>query len=155
MPEEVRFFLRQAGFGLAVTVVYWFISYEVAGTIMLLAFGLGSALLTLVLALETRRGPSGRRWGGPWQWLALTPADAASPTLEQEARLPAPGLAPFQVGLGVATAGLAAVFGPWFLVVGAVPLAVGAWGWIRSAMAEHRALEAGEGSAASDAPDAR
>ena len=102
MPEEVRFFLRQAAFGLLIAVVYWFLTYESAGSVLLLAFGIGSALLTVVLVRQTRGRAGGGRWGAPWRWLALTPADQQSPTLEDEVTLPAGSLAPFQVGLGLA-----------------------------------------------------
>jgi hypothetical protein len=39
VPEEVLVFARPAAFGLIVGAVYWFVSYERAGTVLLLGFG--------------------------------------------------------------------------------------------------------------------
>ena len=35
MPEEIRFFVRTAAFGVAIGVIYWLVSNESAGTVML------------------------------------------------------------------------------------------------------------------------
>ena len=57
-------------------------------------------------------------------------------------------LAPLAVGLGVAIAVTGAIFGPAPVVVGVLPLAWGAWTWLRGASAEFAATE----RAASDLP---
>ena len=140
MPEEVRFFGRFAGYALLVTLLYWFLSRDPVGTVLLGAFGLASAFGSLVLGGDARR--RGRTLGGrPWQWIGLTRTDEQGPFIEEPSRLPAASLAPFEVGFGLAFASLGLVFGPWLIVVGLVPAAVGAAGWLRDAMAEYRARE--------------
>ncbi|HXG40643.1 MAG TPA: hypothetical protein VNJ28_06840, partial [Candidatus Limnocylindrales bacterium] len=43
-PEETRLFVRLAAYGLGIGLIYWFVSYETAGTVLLVGFGLGAAL---------------------------------------------------------------------------------------------------------------
>ena len=48
-------------------------------------------------------------------------------------RLPGETLAPLALGLGIALAITAVVFGPWLLVAGLLPMAWGAWTWLAAA----------------------
>ena len=48
--SEVTLFARMAAFGIIVGAVYWFLTYEVAGTILLSTFGLASAIALWGLA---------------------------------------------------------------------------------------------------------
>ena len=52
LPEEIRFFGRSTLFGIGIAIVYWFVIYEVAGTVLLLAFGIGSGVATAFLASQ-------------------------------------------------------------------------------------------------------
>ena len=138
MPEETRFFLRSAIFGVIITLVYWFVSYETAGTVLLAGFAIASALLAAVLGLPIRRE---LRAKGAWRWLLLPGSDEESPYSDERGRIPQRSLAPLAAGGGVTLLGLAAVFGPW-LALAAVPLLwVGVRGWVRDAMAEFRAVD--------------
>jgi Cytochrome c oxidase subunit IV len=127
MPEEVRFFGRLSVYALLAGVVYWFISYESAGTVLLIGFGVATGVAFLVLR-SSRQRPS--------------PVDAAGsrdpdgPFGDESAPVPTRSAAPLAVGLGLALIGLAGAFGPWFLVVGAMPLLIGAADWLRSASRE-------------------
>ena len=38
LPEEVTFFARSAAFALVIATIYWFVSYEPAGTTLLAFF---------------------------------------------------------------------------------------------------------------------
>jgi hypothetical protein len=142
---ETRVFLLMAVFGLAVAVIYWFLSYEVAGTVLLVGFGLATAVIAAKLAVD--RGP--RRLGRP----VAPAADAASPDAadrpfaDDTGRLPGATIAPFAVGAGVALVALGLVFGLAPLIVGLLPLGWGAWQWLTSAADELIATEEDEGAA--------
>jgi hypothetical protein len=130
-PEEVLFFGRSAVFALAVATVYWFISYEPAGTTLLGLFGVASAFAAILLA-------RGQRRAGP----ATDPqAIAGGPFADESGRVPAETFAPLQVGSGLAIAGLGLVFGPWLILAGLLPIALGAVTWLGSAGAELEATE--------------
>jgi hypothetical protein len=140
MPEEVRLWLRTAGFGLAIAVVYWFVSYEIAGTLLLVGFGLGGAFLAVFSATSLRRAGHHVQ-GPPWTWIGLASPDAPNVLTDEESRLPSASFAPLAIGLAIAIAALGLVYGLW-LVVAALPLlAIGARAWYREASAEHRAVE--------------
>lgn len=151
MPEEVLFFARIGAYGLFIGTVYWFASYEVAGTILLLLFGFGgSGLAIILLRAAPRRNP------GPALTDELTaPDDAANddaianattadgPFGDEAGRIPGPSFAPLEVGFGLALAMLGIVFGPWLVVAAALPLASGARTWFRGASREYDALDPG------------
>ena len=128
LPEEVLFFARSAGYGLFNGVIYWILTAEPAGATLLLGFGAASAALALVL-LARRRRPAVddelRRPDGPFG--------------DETGRIPAPTLAPLQVGFGLALAGLAIPFGIWMAIASIVPILVGSLGWLHSAEREWRA----------------
>jgi hypothetical protein len=139
VPEEVRFLARLAGYGLLIGVVYWFVAYEVAGTVLLIAFGLATGFATVVLLLDARRkrhGPLPRR---PLDWLALTADEGAPPFADEPGTVPGASSAPLEFGFGLAVAALGLVFGAWLVALGMVPLVIGAASWLRAAMAEHQA----------------
>jgi hypothetical protein len=139
VPEEVRFVGRLAAYGLLIGVVYWFVAYEVAGTVLLIAFGLATGFATVVFALDARRkrhGPLPRR---PLEWLALSTDEEAPPFADDPGAIPLGSSAPLEFGFGAAVASLGLVFGAWLVALGMVPLVIGAAGWLRDAMAEYRA----------------
>lgn len=143
MPEEVRFLARLAGYGLLIGVVYWFVSYEVAGTILLLAFALATGFATVVLLLDVRRtGRGGGLRRRPLDWVALTSTSDDAPFGDEPTGVPPGSVAPLEIGLGLAIASLGLVFGPWLVPLGLVPIVVGASVWIREAMGEHRVARA-------------
>jgi len=118
-PGEVRFFLALSAFGIAIGIVYWFVAYETAGTVLLVGFGVATGLIGLRLLA---------RAGGA--------SDVDRPFLDERGRLPDETLAPFAVGLGVAVAATGVVFGPAPVVLGLLPLAWGARSWLSAARAE-------------------
>jgi hypothetical protein len=135
-PAETRFFLFVGGFGLVLGAIYWFLTYEVAGSMLLLGFGLGGLLVGVALLVE-RRHAVGRAVE------AAGDADA-NPFQDERGRLPDETLAPLALGLGIALALTAVVFGPWLVVAGLVPLGWGAWTWLTAADDELRATIAAE-----------
>jgi hypothetical protein len=139
-PQETRVFLLMSAFGLIVGVVYWFLSYEVAGTILLLGFAIATGLIAGRLII----GPAGAAVRRRARDRAAPAGDAPSggtgaidrPFLDESGRLPTETIAPFAVGLGVAVAATAVVFGPAPFIVGLLPLGWGAWSWLTAARAE-------------------
>jgi hypothetical protein len=117
-PAETRFFAFLGLFGVVLALIYWVVSYEVAGTVLLGAFGL-ACLLGAGRLIVARPAPGSDR-----------------PFLDETGRLPGDTLAPLALGLGIALAMTSVVFGPWLLVAGIVPLGWGAWEWFTGARAE-------------------
>jgi hypothetical protein len=142
VPEEVRFFGRSAVFGLGIAVAYWFLTYETAGTVLLLVFGLGSTLAAVALRIGlprvTPEGPLLRR---AVSWLRLAHSSVEGPFLRDPTRLPGSSLAPIQVGLGTAVAALGLVFGVWLVALGTTIMILGGAAWLREAAAESVAVE--------------
>lgn len=120
-PDETRFFAFLGAFGLVLGAIYWFASYEVAGTALLLGFGLAGVLAAVRLLVARPMRVAG---------------GVDRPFLDETGRLPDETLAPLALGLGIALSMTAIVFGPWLLVAGIVPLGWGAWTWLRGARDE-------------------
>jgi hypothetical protein len=153
-PQETRFFAFLGVFGLVLAAIYWFLTYEVAGTILLFGFGAGAGLLAIGLyrsrpgavAVGVARGVA----DPPTVASQVAGGDAGdvpgggtggvdTPFETPLGRLPGETLAPLSLGLGVALSITAVVFGPWLLVAGLVPIAWGAWTWYTAARDELRA----------------
>jgi Cytochrome c oxidase subunit IV len=126
MPEEAVFFGRSGLFGLVVAAVYWFVSYEIAGTVLLAGFGIATGAAFLILARSAGRS---RRSEG---------ARNSAPFEDEGGLVPLRSLAPFWVGLGLAVMSLALGFGLWFVLAGLVPLALGAGSWLAEVGREAR-----------------
>ena len=150
-PQETRVFLLMSAFGIAIGVVYWFLAYEVAGTILLLGFGLATGIITTRLVLDPaattvrhvareREAPTSDAPGGGT-------GEIDRPFEDETGRLPSATIAPFILGLGVATAATSVIFGPAPLIAGVLPIAWGAWSWLLSVRAELDATEADAGRA--------
>ncbi len=137
-PTEARVFQVIAALGAIITIIYWFVSYEAAGSVLLAGFSMAAGILGLLLAGA----------GRDWKTSAGNPRDPERPLLDESGRIPSPTLAPFAVGVGASVCLLSLVFGPAPLLVGILPLAWGAIDWLRRAGAE---LDAQEGSAATGA----
>jgi hypothetical protein len=123
-PEEVLVFGRLAAFGIVVGGVYWFVSYEPAGTVLLLGFGVATGVAAMILWANARHagGASGSADDGPF--------------LSESGRIPAPAFAPFSVGAGLGVMALGLAFGPLLLLTGLVIVAIGARHWLEAAMRE-------------------
>jgi hypothetical protein len=129
-PEEVLVFGRLAAFGIIVGGAYWFVSYEPAGTVLLLGFGVATGVGAVLLWVNARHaGPAGRgsAEGGPF--------------LNEPGRIPAPAFAPFHVGAGLGMVALGLAFGPLLVLTGVVIAVIGARYWLEAAMREADATE--------------
>jgi hypothetical protein len=139
-PQETRFFLLIAGWAGALGVIYWFVSYEVAGTVLLAGLALATGALSVWLIRSQRlrrRAEAGAPGAGASE--ARAPEVVDRPFLDEEGRLPAPTLAPFAVGLGLALAVLGPVFGLAPVAVGAVSFLWGAGTWFAASREEYAA----------------
>jgi hypothetical protein len=125
MPEEALFFGRSGLFGLVLATIYWFVSYEIVGTVLLGGFGLATAAAFLVLGRSAREAA---RPEAP-DASALPPAPDA-PFEDEGGPVALSSAAPLWVGLGLAVIAFGLAFGAWFLLAGLVPLALGASEWL-------------------------
>jgi hypothetical protein len=145
VPEEIRFFGRIGLFGLAIGVAYWFLTYETAGTVLLLAFASASLLAAVALGRGLGRRPSGEARPGVLRraiaWLRLAPERLPGPFLRDPTRLPGSSLAPVVMGAGIALAALGLVYGIWLVALGAALMVFGGAAWLREAAAEAAAAE--------------
>jgi Cytochrome c oxidase subunit IV len=126
--DEAVLFGRLAIFGVVVGVAYWFVSYETAGTIMLLGFGVASAVASISLWAKPSRSA-----------LEASLLDGEVPAGWADERIPAPGFAPLIVGAGVAITALGLALGPLILPVGFVVAVIGGRYWLEAAMRESEA----------------
>ncbi len=114
-PDRVvpaRVFLGVGAFVGGLAVVYWFTSYEHAGT----------AMLVLAAALSL--------WCGAYLWLwQRSPAD--EPEEVPEPYLPHSSPWPFLIGLGAFFVAQGVIVGLWFALPGAAVLAAGIGGFVR------------------------
>lgn len=128
MAEEVRFFLRVALFTTLITTVYWFVSYEEAGT-LLLAGIVASALIFITLVAggvsAARRGPKTLKGV-----LGFEETDRNDPLALSEDTFPTATVWPLVASIAAVLVAVGLVYGPWFWIPG---LAVGlacTWAWL-------------------------
>ena len=142
MAEELRFFLRIGLFAALITTVYWFVSYEIAGTILLGALAVGAALFVGTIASMTRRtrsdlvpddesGVAKARVGVKRLVGFEEDSDPAGETpLEAEEEPVVHSSAwPVLTAMDGLLLGMGLLYGPWFWVPGLGLGAVILWGW--------------------------
>jgi hypothetical protein len=121
LPEEVLVFARLAAFGLIVGTVYWFVAYEAAGTVLLLGFGIATAVAAIILWVRSRKIAGAADHG----LLGTDPGP-----------IPAPAYAPVHVGVGAGLVALGLAFSPLLVLTGLVVMVIGARYWLEAAMRE-------------------
>ena len=127
LGSEVTLFARMASFGLIVGAVYWFLTYEVAGTVLLSTFGFASAIAAIAVFVGSRRL---RRAG------TAPPDEPATPGTAAAEPLPHPGWAPLGIALGLGAVAVGAAFGPWLAIAGALLAIRSAKSWLDAAVRE-------------------
>lgn len=143
MAEELRFFLRTATYSAIVGGVYWLLSYEVAGSVMLgaVVFATGLVVGVLFFAVRATRGEVDPRSGGPLgrAGVALARvvgfAEPRGPAGEQPVAaglepVPVGSVWPLVSGLAAVMVALGLVFGPWLSLPGLVIGGFAVWGWV-------------------------
>ncbi|HVL53757.1 MAG TPA: hypothetical protein VM344_05800 [Vitreimonas sp.] len=157
-PHEVNFFLFLGGFALVIGVIYWFVSHEAAGTVLLLGFAVATGAVGLRLAVDpaaARARRLARDQPAPDPGAGLEQVDPGGrgsgaegtggvdrPFLDEAGRLPTETFAPFAVGLGTAVASTGLIFGIAPVIVGVLPFLWGCWAWLTGARAELEATQA-------------
>ena len=142
MAEELRFFLRTAAYTAVIGVLYWIVSYEWAGSVMLAFVAVATGLVVVVFftgVRATRGGRSGgaggalRRAGSAVARLvgfAEPRGPAGEPLAGGLEPIPVGSIWPLIAGAAAAMIGLGLVYGPWLLLPGVVLAAITIWGWI-------------------------
>jgi hypothetical protein len=111
MKASALFWAYVAGFGLIVGGIYWFLTYEDAGTAMLLFMGAAGIVIGGYLFLKARSvrliedGPD---------------ADHADATKEEIGHFSAGSVWPIVMAVGVTIGLLGFVFGRWMIAFGAI-----------------------------------
>jgi Cytochrome c oxidase subunit IV len=125
MREEARLFMRTSVYALIVAIVYWFVSYEVAGTVLLVILGLAAAALTAML-------PAGGKVKPVRLPIELATFDEnENPAFEvEEVPLPTLSAMPLFVAGGSAAIALGLVFGAWLWLPGSLTVLGAAWRWV-------------------------
>jgi len=122
MKVESFFYLGVTAFFVVIGTIYWFWSYEDAGTVMLAAASLLGLLAGGYLLLQARRFPP-----RPEDRPDATLADGAGPVDE----FPSSTVWPFVFGFGATVLATGLVFGVFVVLGGAIVLAFGIIGMIR------------------------
>jgi hypothetical protein len=143
MAEEARFFLRTALYSAVIGIVYWAVSYEVAGSVMLAFVVLATGLVVGFVAITVRatRNELGAGAGGPASRLAVAlvrsvgfveprSAPDEEPLAAGLGRFPRGSAWPAIGAAGALLAGFGLVYGPWLLLPGIAIVAFTVWGWI-------------------------
>ena len=142
MAEELRFFLRTAVYAVLIGAVYWFVSYEVAGSVLLAFVVLATLAFVAVARVFARRPPRQMvsREGPPWSRAGrlvnrLLGFDeprggAAEPLAAGLEPIPTASIWPPIAGVAAGVSLLGLVYGPWLLLPGVVLGAGCVWGWI-------------------------
>lgn len=127
MKNEARVFLAVTAFFVLIGVIYWFTSYEDAGSVMLAASA-GMGVLAGGAILLLSRGAPARAEDDP----DATLAEGAG-TVDA---FPTQSIWPFAVGLSAAVAASGFAFGAWLVLIGTGALAVSLICWILEARRE-------------------
>jgi hypothetical protein len=143
LGPEVTLFAGMATFGIVVGSVYWFLTYETGGTILLSAFGIASGLAGIAVFVGGRFAGRRSRAGH-----AAVGTPAGEP-------VPRPGWAPLGIAVGLGGVALGAAFGPWLAIAGALVAVRSAKSWLDAAVAETDEARGPTGAAGRDEEPAR
>jgi hypothetical protein len=137
VPEEPRFFIRITLFATVAGTIYWFVSYERAGSLLFAFLALATIFFAAVAAAIARSGRTTRPLsGGPLVALDRLvgfredSGEGARAPLELEAEPIAPASTwPVFAAFAVLLIGLGLVYGAWFWLPGVGLGSGAAWGW--------------------------
>jgi hypothetical protein len=127
MAEELRFFLRTGLYALVISIVYWFLSYEVAGTLLLVFLVVGSAIF-VVSMIVTVKGARYFSVDAPLGWIGRVvvglvgfdrPHRPGPQPLElEEDPLPEASIWPICAAGAAVLVAMGLIFGAWFWIPG-------------------------------------
>jgi hypothetical protein len=139
VAEEVRFFLRTAIYTLTITVIYWFLSYEIAGSTLLLSLGLAAIFFVVVGVVMIRHAkedptPGDARPGNVVQrTLGFDEPEGEgvrAPLALEDDMIPSSSIWPLTTAIAALLLGLGLIYGGWMWGPGAVLATVALWGWV-------------------------
>nr|MBA3290166.1 hypothetical protein [Actinomycetota bacterium] len=133
------FFLRTALYTLGITVVYWFVAYEIAGSILLLSLGLSAVFFVVVGVVMIRHAGDevvpedtgstnvvGRTLGfDEPEGETVTP-----PLIIEDDPIPTGSIWPLLSALAALLLGLGLIYGGWMWGPGVALASVALWGWV-------------------------
>jgi Cytochrome c oxidase subunit IV len=136
VAEELRFFLRSAIWVIGSAIVYWLVSSEPAGTVLLVALGLAIVAFIAVVGYEVRSSVDDLRPGGGALGLLNrvigfheSPREAP-PLAAEPGRIPLASIWPIVAATAAVTIGLGLLYGAWLALPGIALGAVAVYGWI-------------------------
>ena len=128
MAEEVRFFVRIALFTIVIGTIYWFVSYEEAGTILFGGIVASAVTFALVIALRVKAARQGGR--GLKALLGFDDVGGDRPLNLDEDTFPSASMWPAAASLGFTLVALGLVYGAWLWVPGLAVTLSATWGWL-------------------------
>jgi hypothetical protein len=137
MKVEAWFYLGLAAFFAVIGAIYWFTSYEDAGTVMLVAAALLGVLVGGFLFQVARRIPP-RAEDRPGATIAEGTGSIGD--------FPAPTVWPFVFGLGCVIVATGTVYGVWVLLAGGVVAGLGLVGMVRQSRGSRLVQDHGNGA---------
>ena len=128
MAEEVRFFVRIALFTIVIGTIYWFVSYEEAGTILFAGIVGSAVTFALVIAVRVRAARQGGR--GLKALLGFDDVGDGRPLHLDEDTFPSGSMWPAAASLGGTLIAVGIVYGAWVWVPGLAITLSATWGWL-------------------------
>ena len=130
--EERRFFLRIGLFTIGAGIVYWFLSYEAAGSLMLVLVGVATVvLISLLRPFSDERATGSGPLGIARDLLTFEDrGDDPSPIELADPTFPSLSLQPVMLSVGAGAVAVGMVFGAWLWIPGAILFAGAAWRWL-------------------------
>jgi len=139
VAEEVRFFLRTAIYTLTITVIYWFLSYEIAGSTLLLSLGLAAIFFVVVGVVMIRHAKEDPTPGDtrPSNVVQRTLGfeeprgeTVRAPLALEDDMIPSSSIWPLTTAIAALLLGLGLIYGGWMWGPGVVLATVALWGWV-------------------------
>ena len=125
VPEELRVFVRAALYVALITAIYWVVSAEVAGTVLLGGL-LVASLVFAALGRSIGRPPNER----PSFVLLDEVGGEIAPLEIEEEPVVTTSAWPLVGATAAMLIGLGLLYGPWLWIPGAALAAAAAYGWI-------------------------
>ncbi|MGH2511362.1 MAG: aa3-type cytochrome oxidase subunit IV [Candidatus Limnocylindrales bacterium] len=133
LPANTPLFAAMAAFGLIVGSVYWFVSYELIGSILLVGFG-GAAAVGTFMSYRDRRPARGSTPGRGVEATSVSGAGHVEPAAGE-----APQWAPLGVAIGLFGVAFGLAFGPWLTIAGLLFAMASGRSWLVAEMNAARA----------------
>ena len=135
MAEEFRYFLRTAIYVGVAGGIYWLVSYEPSGTVLLAALLLAIVAFIGIAMFFARSAVAATPRGGVLGWVDRVigfheQVDRPPPLEGGPELVPLGSASPVVTALALVVIGLGLIFGTWLIVPGLLLLLIGGWGWL-------------------------